>query len=98
MAELLQLTALLALAAFSLTEVVRKLPMIELRVLAGVRPWACDHCMSVWSTLAVVAAAGVSGAAFWSDLAMAAAPAAGATLLLLLWIHTLTPPLPPELR
>ena len=42
---------LVIVAAFTATTVIRKLPGIRGLVARGVKPVACDACMSCWSTL-----------------------------------------------
>lgn len=46
--------------AAGVTVAFRALPWVAELVLARRKPWACDVCMSFWSTLLVVAFAGVS--------------------------------------
>lgn len=42
---------LVALSAASIVPVVRALPGIQGWVQRGIKPWACDLCMSFWSTI-----------------------------------------------
>jgi len=41
----------IGLSAFYLTSLVRKFSWVQSRVMAGVRPWACNACMSFWTML-----------------------------------------------
>lgn len=59
MSDLLLFTLLVALSAAALPPVVRALPWVQRQLEAGIKPWACDLCMSFWSTLA-------AGAVWWS--------------------------------
>lgn len=51
---------LLGLAAMWLTTAVRAVPPFKAWTQAGRKPWACQLCMSLWSTLALVLALVVS--------------------------------------
>ena len=42
--------ALVALTVPGFVRAVRALPAVDRRVMAGVKPWACDICMCFWST------------------------------------------------
>ena len=42
---------LVALSAASIVPVVRALPGVQGWVQRGIKPWACDLCMSFWSTI-----------------------------------------------
>jgi hypothetical protein len=42
---------IIALSAFFLTNLLRRLPYIEVRAMTGVRPWSCNACMSFWTML-----------------------------------------------
>lgn len=75
---------LLALAAVSLTTMIRAIPFVKAMADRGVKPWGCDVCMSFWSLgLAAVVAATYDLAAL-----LAAVPAHGLAVLLL---HRLRP-------
>ena len=49
----------LACSAAAIVLILRALTPIKKRVVAGIKPWSCDLCMSLWSTLAVLAGATV---------------------------------------
>ena len=71
---------------------VRTLPWVDAKVLAGVKPWACDVCSCFWSTLLwspVVY--------YWGLEALLAAPPAYTVALALLGVLSRPPPLPPVL-
>ncbi len=81
----------LGLAGFYTTEFVRKLPYVENWTLLGKRPWACNVCMSAWTTFL-----------WWAVLhgahgPLAAFAGAGIALGLLHWSDHLVPPTPPPL-
>ena len=86
------------LAAAGLASVVRALPYFRDLVFRGVKPWACDLCMSWWGSLAGGAALDLPAAHGW--------PAAGVLVLAgvavsLAVLHHITRPtqefvLPPE--
>jgi hypothetical protein len=69
--ELLLRALLVGATAAGLVHAVRTLPPVERLVQRGVKPWACDVCMSFWCTLLVVGASGLLGL----DWLLAAAPA-----------------------
>jgi hypothetical protein len=54
--------AALGLAAFYLATLVRALPGVRGLVRSGIKPFACDVCMSAWCALAVVLAESGPGA------------------------------------
>lgn len=39
------------MSAAALPPILRALPFVDTWVMRGIRPWACDLCMSFWSTL-----------------------------------------------
>jgi len=41
------------LAAFALVAIVRALPWVREKVVAQVKPWGCDRCMSFWAAVLV---------------------------------------------
>lgn len=49
--ESLRAFAFLALTVPGFVLAIRALPWVEKRVLAGVKPWACDICATFWSTV-----------------------------------------------
>ena len=88
------LIVVLGLCALMTVEVVRRLPGIEARVLAGKRPWACHACMSVWAALFWGGAIcgyrwPLPGPEIYETIA-----AAGLCYLLLRFLDTKPPPLP----
>lgn len=48
---LLTWTAIVALTAAGLIQLVRQIPWVDRQMLAGRKPWVCDLCMSWWSAL-----------------------------------------------
>jgi hypothetical protein len=72
---------------------VRKLPGVDTKVLAGVKPWACDVCMCFWvGAILTLEAAAVA----WDLRVLAVAPPAYTLALLLLRVmqapHGAPPP------
>lgn len=63
---------------------VRALPAVDRRVLAGAKPWACDVCMSFWSTGLVT----VLVAVVFKDarLLLACGPAYTLAMIILGWM------------
>lgn len=93
-AQSMALAILIALGGFWLTNVVRRLPHFEMATMAGVRPWACNACMSFWSTVPL------SGAHFWISgraQPLAYIAAAGLSLLLLEFLNPRPPTIPEPL-
>ena len=81
MTNILVVAALLALAAFWLVKLVRTFGWVEKRLLVGTKPWACNVCMSFWTTGACLMAV---TAWTWPMSPVAAwLPAAGGGLALL---------------
>lgn len=63
-------SVVLGMSAAAIPPIVRTLPFVQAWVLRGVKPWACDLCMSFWSTALTTA--------FWAALdvpALAGLPA-----------------------
>lgn len=66
-------TILVGLGIPGIVLAVRKLPWVDVRVLEGVKPWACNVCMSFWTGAILV----LGAAAVASELAvLAVAPPA----------------------
>ena len=82
------LFVVMGLGAFWLTGVARKLPRIEVAAMAGVKPWACDACMSFWSTMMLV------GLHYWLTRELAVLHYFGAAGLCMYLLETLAPPMP----
>lgn len=89
----MQQLIVIGLCAFWLTSVLRRFSRIESLAMAGVKPWACNACMSFWTML--------PGAAFYSTpeqfyegwpLFLAAS---GLCFFLLEFLSPPPPPLPP---
>jgi hypothetical protein len=56
-------TVLVGLGIPGIVLAARALPWVDTRVLAGVKPWACDICMSFWTgAVLVLGAAAIAGA------------------------------------
>lgn len=93
-----------ALVAFYLTRLARTLPILRTWTAEGIKPLACNVCMSWWTSLLVALAV-----VLWEPYGYAhpgepflnaciyAFPSAGACLLLLEWVESLEPPIPPRL-
>ena len=47
----------LACSAAAIVLILRAFSAIQRRVVAGLKPWSCDLCMSFWSTLVVLGGA-----------------------------------------
>ena len=45
---------LVGLGSFAIVELVRRLPVIEQWTLRGMRPWACNLCMSFWTSALMI--------------------------------------------
>lgn len=90
---MLTAVAILGLAAFFTVSVIRRLPGVDRWTLSGVKPWACNLCMSVWTSLAwmlVTRAPGVfRGDYIASGLTWAAT--GGICLIMLEWSESLAP-------
>lgn len=55
MSELLLTSLLAGLSSAALIVLLRAAPFIRTWTQQGTKPWACDVCMSLWTTLAVMA-------------------------------------------
>jgi hypothetical protein len=94
MQQPITIALLIALGGFWLTSVARRLPRVEIAAMAGVRPWACNACMSFWST------APLSGLHFWASgtqvsvQCLAYLAAAGLCLLVLELLNPKPPTIP----
>lgn len=86
--------ALLGLAAYFLVSVIRALPPFRGWVARQVKPWACDLCMSFWSTLVVSGAAILGGQMAADAVAVGAAGGVCLGLLSALGKRDLPPPFP----
>lgn len=72
---------------------VRALPWVDAKVMAGVKPWACDICSCFWATILWGA---IAGGVWGLDGLLATPPAYVGTLVLLGYLsRPMTPP--PEL-
>ena len=47
---------ILGLSSAGLTTILRYAPLINKAVAAGMKPWSCDVCMTLWTTLLFFAA------------------------------------------
>jgi hypothetical protein len=81
----------LALTVPGFVLAVRALPWVEAKVLAGVKPWACDVCSCFWST---VLWALVAWAIFGLEGLVAAPPSYVASLAVLGYLSR--PSIPPS--
>lgn len=70
----------------------RALPWVDEKVLEGVKPWACDICMSFWSTVLW----GLIAAIFFGRDALAAAPPSYTIALALLGFMSRPSAAPPS--
>lgn len=70
---------------------VRTLPWVDAKVLAGVKPWACDVCSTFWSTVIWA----LIGTAFFGREALIAAPPAYTVALYVLGVMSQPPAAPP---
>lgn len=43
------------LAVYALVAIIRALPWVEGKFYRGWKPWACDICMTFWTTVGIVA-------------------------------------------
>ena len=89
----------LGLAAFFASSAIRRLPVIETWTLMGVKPFACNLCMALWTGLAWVLVARTSFQPTYFALVWAGSSGIG--LLMLEWSESLTagappPPAPPS--
>lgn len=57
MTELLLRALFVGLSSAGLVVILRATPLVQRLVFEGKKPWACDTCMSFWSTLLVAALA-----------------------------------------
>lgn len=97
-AQSIALLVLIALGGFWLTNVVRRLPYFEMATMAGVRPWACNACMSFWSTVPLSAFHFWASGARESALPLVYIAAAGMCMLLLELLNPKPPIIPPPLQ
>ncbi len=81
--------AFVALTAPGIIVAVRALPWVEQKMLAGIRPWACDICMSFWTVAVIVAA--ITGPFGWR-YAFVAGPAYSICLWILGVLQQSLPP------
>lgn len=90
---MLTAVVVLGFASFFAVSAIRRLPVVEGWTLTGVKPWACNLCMSLWVALAwtlVTRAPGVfRGDYIASGLTWAAV--AGVCLVMLEWSESLAP-------
>lgn len=89
---------LVGLFAAGFTQVVRALPYFRDLVFRGVKPWACDLCMSWWGSLAGALLLGLHAERGWPTAAVVAVAGVAVSLAVL---HHITRPtqefvLPPE--
>ena len=56
MTNVLLLAVLFGAASASLTVILRAAPFINRWTLAGIKPWVCDICMTLWTTLLIAGA------------------------------------------
>lgn len=90
---LIQFAILLAFAAYLTVSLVRALPPFRTWTKAGTKPWACNVCMSSWTTLTWTVGLYFAG---WGFDALASAGGGGGCLCLLRVTVSLPPPaLPP---
>lgn len=88
-------TAAVAFTVPGFVLAVRALPWVSRKVDAGIKPWACDVCMSFWGTaLFSVLASTVTREPLHL---LAAGPAYTIALLILARLEAPPIPLPPEL-
>jgi len=79
-----------ALTAPGIIVAIRALPWVEKQMMAGVKPWACDICMSFWTVAALCTCAAV-----WLEewrFCFTAGPAYSSALWLLGQLQKSTPP------
>lgn len=93
----LEQAVILGLAAFLAVVIMRSLPLIRTWVRAGIRPFACDKCMSAWFALGFHYPRSPTLAPPWSWWLVTAA-AAGICLLVLTWYGPGAPSQPPLTR
>lgn len=94
--------AVSGLLAYAGTELLRKLPVLEMWALTGRRPFSCDFCMAFWSSAIwaglfwllspIAAAVGTFGQVVAFGLSIAVC------LLALGWASALPAPDPPSMR
>jgi hypothetical protein len=85
---LVALTIVLGLGAFAGVTTVRKFPQVSRWARDGIKPWACDACLSCWMSLALALAWAAILVPDWYRVAvaiLAAPPGAGLCLILLRW-------------
>jgi hypothetical protein len=93
--ELLGLAMLIGGASASMTVLLRYAPVISRWTLEGKKPWVCDVCMTLWTTLLI------SGVVFWHGepralLACLPSYAIGKAVLLHISGPTGMPPIPTD--
>lgn len=81
--------AFTALTAPGIIVAVRALRWVEQKMVDGVRPWACDICMSFWTVAVIVT--GICGAFGWR-YGLIAGPAYSVCLLILGPLQRSLPP------
>lgn len=94
MSHVLESVVVIGLTVPGFVRAVRMLPAVQSRVLAGVKPWACDVCMCFWSTAAL---ASLAGAVFGPEHLFAAGPAYTVALYVLGRLEEPPTAPPPEL-
>jgi hypothetical protein len=50
---------IIGMAAAAIPPIVRAAPVVQIWMLRGIKPWACDLCMSFWSTVLATLFCGV---------------------------------------
>lgn len=89
---MLTAVVVLGLAAFFTTSAIRRLPVIAEWTLTGVKPWACNLCMALWTSLVWTIAARYDIAPpAYVAFVMTWAASAGIALIMLEWSESLVP-------
>lgn len=90
--RMLTAVTVLGLAAFFTASAVRRLPLVDRWTLSGVKPWACNLCMALWTSLGwTLVARDVIAPAAYLLLAVTWMASAGVCLITLEWSESLTP-------
>lgn len=89
---MLTVVVVLGLASFFAVSAIRRLPVVEGLTLTGVKPWACNLCMSLWVSLAwTLVTWHATLRVDYIASAMTWAATAGVCLLTLEWSESLAP-------